>query len=291
MTEQLLDSKLKSLTLVCKKSKNYKKLSITFFTLIKNRVIEIGIKLGVKPVRNNISNTSHDFKIHDYITLINSIFLKSSGIVIFPEWICEGIHECEVLFLRNEGKLPYNHLKSIINLYYELRKLEVPNLHKQVNEDNLRQATQGGMFFSFASKSKQKNQDSHKLRPLILQKIREKEKELHQDLNSQFDPSKLESALYLKSFRKVLESKKNNKMVIQGALKDNISYQESLSELFGYIIIGVILTLLSVGLLILFEMSSFPMIAPFIDSWVVYLFIGIIVLIFLYIKFAKKGGI
>ena len=80
-------------------------------------------------------------------------------------------------------------------------------------------------------------------------------------------------------------------MVIQGALKDNISYQESLSELFGYIIIGVILTLLSVGLLILFEMSSFPIITPFIDSWVIYLFIGIIVLIFLYIKFAKKGGI
>ncbi len=290
MTEQLLDSKLKSLVLVCIKTKNYKKLSITFFTLIKNRVIEIGIKLGVKPIRRDLSNSSHNYKIYDYITLINSFFLKDLRIIIFPEWICEEIHECEVLFLRNEGKLPYNHLKSIINLYYELQKLAVPNLHKQVNEDDLRQSTQGGMFSFFTSKSGGKTQGSHKLRPLILQKIREKEKELHQDLNSQLqlDPAKLESALYLKSFRKVLENKKNNKIIIQGALKDNISYQSSLPEIFGYLIIGVILTLLSVGVIILFEMSSFQMIVPYIDSWVIYLFVGVIVLIFLYLKFVKK---
>ena len=291
MTEQLLDSKLKSLTLVCKESKNYKKLSIAYFILIKNRVIEIGIKLGVRPIKNTISSLSHDFKIHDYITLINSIFLKNSGTFIFPERISESIHECEVLFLRNKGKLPHEFLNSIINIYYELRKLTVPNLHRHVNEDDLRQATQGGMFSFFTSKSKQKNQDSHNLKPLILQRIREKEKELHQDLNSQLDPTKLESAIYLKSFRKILESRKNNKIIIQGALKDNISYQNSLSELFGYLIIGVMLTLLSVGLIILFEMSSVPMIVPYIDSWVVYLFVGVVVLIFLYIKFVKKEGI
>ena len=36
MTEQLLDSKLKSLALVCKENGNYRKLTIAYFILIKN---------------------------------------------------------------------------------------------------------------------------------------------------------------------------------------------------------------------------------------------------------------
>lgn len=288
MTEQLLDLKLKSLQHACKKNRNYKSLTIAFFTLIKNRIIEIGIKLGVRPIRSE-TNTTHNFKIHDYISLINSIFLKNLGVVIFPESICESLHDCEVIFLRNKGELPDEYLKSIITIYYELRKLEIPNLHRQVNEDDLSSVTQGGIFSFLSSRSGRKAQDSHKLKPLILQKIREKEKEFHQDLNSRIDPAKLESALYLKSLRKMLEQKKNNKIIIQGALKDNISYQQSLPVLFGYLIIGVIITLLSVGALILFEMSSFPIIIPYIDIWVVSLFVGIIVLILLYVKFMKKG--
>jgi len=293
MTGQLLDSKLQSLALVCNETKNYKKLSIAYFILLKNRVIEIGIKLGVKPIKSKLSNMSHDFKIHDYITLINSKFLKYLGIIIIPEWICEGIHESEVFFLQNEGRLPNNILKMVIEIYYALQKLTVPNLHKQVNEDDLRRTTQGGMFSFFSPNSKGRTQESNKYKTLILQKIREKEKDLHQDLNSQLqsDPSKLESALYLKSFKSALEGKKNNKIVIQGALKDNLSYQNSLPEIFGYLIIGVILTLLSVCVIILFEMSSIPMIATYIDSWIIYLSVGIILLIILYIKLTKKEGI
>ena len=285
MNEQLLDLNLKRLQLACKKNGNYKTLTIAFFTLIKNRIIEIGINLGVKPVGSDRSNT-----IYDYITLINSIFLKNLGVVIFPENMCESIQICEVIFLRNKGKLPDKNLKSIIDIYYELRKLEVPNLHRQVNEDDLSSVAQGNIFSLLTPRSKRNSQDSHKLKPLILQKIREKEKEFHQDLNSRIDPGKLESALYLKSLRKMLEHNKNSKIVIQGALKDNISYQKSLPGIFGYLIIGVIITLLSVGAIILFEMDSNPIIIPYIDSWVISLFVGIIVLFFLYVKFIKKGG-
>ncbi len=281
MSEQLTDLNLKRLQLACKKNGNYKMLTIAFFTLIKNRIIEIGINLGVKPDENGT--------IYDYITLINSIFLKSLGVVIFPEYMCENIQICEAIFLRNEGELPDKKLKSIIDIYYELRKLVVPNLHRQVNEDDLSSVAQGSIFSFLTPRSRRNSQDSHKLKPLILQKIREKEKEFHQDLNLRIDPGKLESALYLKSLRKTLEHKKNNKIVIQGALKDNISYQKSLPGIFGYLIIGVIITLLSVGATILFEMDSTPIIIPYIDSWVIFFFVGIIVLIFLYSKFIKKG--
>ncbi len=282
MSEQLLDLNLKRLQLACKKNGNYKTLTIAFFTLIKNRIIEIGIKLGVKPDESG--------RIYDYITLINSIFLKNLGVVIFPEYICENIQICEAIFFRNEGELPNKKLKSIIDIYYELRKLVVPNLHRQVNDDDLSSVAQGSIFSFLTPRSKRNSQDSHKLKPLILQKIREKEKEFHQDLNLRLDPSKLESALYLKSLRKMLEHKKNNKIIIQGALKDNILYQKSLPRIFGYLIIGVIITLLSVGALILFEMNSIPTLIPYIDSWVIFFFVGIIVLILLYAKFIKKGG-
>ncbi len=278
MNELLTDLKLKSLQLECKKNKNYKSLTIAFFTLIRNRLYEIGIKLGVKPI-DSMSN---------YITNINSIFLKNLGIVIFPENMCETIQVCEAIFLRNKGTLPHENLKLIIDIYYELRKLEVPNLHRQVNEDDLSSVAQGSIFSFLTSKSGRNSQDSNKLKPLILQKIKEKEKGFRMDLNSRLDPTKLESALYLRSLRRMLERKKNNKIIIQGALKNNISYQRSLHSLFGYLIIGVIITLLSVGAIILFEMNSIPIIIPYIDTWVIFLFVGIIVLILLYVKYIKK---
>ena len=283
MNNQILDIKLKNLITVCKQSSNYKKLSISINILTRNLIFEIAVNLGVKPIEES------PYKTMEFITLV---FMKSLKVSIFTQDQIDTVRECEILFLENKGLLPLRHIKAMFEIYYDLRELDYPNLHKPSNLESMEESVQGGIFSFLAPKSGAKSSASNKLRPLILQKIREQEKNIKKELNSHFTSTKFESALYLNSLSNSLGSKKGkNKITLQGSLKDSISYQRSIEGIFGYLIIGVIFTLLSVGVIILLEMSMLPAITQFVDLWVLSIFVSVIILFFVYFKFIKKGCI
>lgn len=281
MNEQILDLKLRSLINVCKETGNYKKISIAISILTRNLIFKIGINLGVKPIEESPYKT---------MEFINLVFIKNLKITIFTPDQIDTIRECEVLFLKNKGRLPSSHIKAMFEIYYKLRELEIPNLHKPSNIESMKEAAQGGIFSFLTSNSKKKSDNSNKLKPLILHKISEREKNLKDKLNSHFTASQFESALYLNSLRSSLNNKKS-KITVHGALKDNISYQKSIEGIFGYLILGILFTLLSVGVILLLEMNMIPTITRFIDFWVLFIFVSIAVLLLVYFKFIKKEGI
>ncbi len=153
MNNSVLDLKLKSLIHACKASGNFKKLSVVGFILTSNIIDAISIKLGMRP-----RHKKEQEKLFEYLYLVNGVFEKNLQITIFHSELIDSLKEVELLFLKSRGDLPYEYLKQLIALYYELRKFEVPNLHKgMIGEDFLGNSNMGTLnFFSRRSKSRKK---------------------------------------------------------------------------------------------------------------------------------------
>ncbi len=287
MNYTILDAKLKSLIHVCKETGNYKKLAVACFILTSNQVNEIGIRLGIRQ-RNKDSNES----IYQYLNIINSVFEKNLQIRIFKEEYLETIKKCESVFLKNRGNIPITYIKQMLGIYYEFRKLEIPNLYKELNSEEVI-LTSNLELYSFLAptagpkKKKQKN-NSTNLTPLILQKIRKQEIALQKDLEYKFDSQKLETAIYLSSLKNSLNNNHKKKVAFQGTLKDNLSYQGSLEDIFGYLILGVIILFSGLSISFLVHMSYVPSIVSYISSWIMFLFAGVIILIILYLKMFRR---
>ena len=147
MSYENQDIKLKNLIQVCKETKNFKKIAVVGFILLSNRLNEIGIKLNIRK-KNGES-------LVEYMERINHIFQKNLGIFIFKKCFIETLSECEPLFLGEQGNLPYEDIRTIYELYFELRRLDVPNLHRQIDENDLVGVSQYN-FQSFLSPTSKK---------------------------------------------------------------------------------------------------------------------------------------
>jgi hypothetical protein len=280
----VLDAKLKSLIQVCKETQNYKKLAVTSFVLTSNQVDEIGIKLGIRPRRKESGE-----KMHEYMAQVNSIFEMNLRIPIFKQNHIISIRESENLFLRNKGEIPFNSVKTMFHIYYELRKLEIPNLHKAINENEVLDAAQVGLFSFLSPAKSRKDKNSSKLKPLILQKIKERELFLKKELNYKLNGQKLETAIYLRMMRNSLNRKVKNKITFQGVLMDNLSYQNSKERLIEYFLLGIIGLFLILSVIIFIEMSYFPLVISNLNTWFIP-FVGcLIFLIIIYFKQFRKG--
>ncbi|MHA2290477.1 MAG: hypothetical protein ACXABG_16950 [Promethearchaeota archaeon] len=145
MKEQLLDLKLKRLIQLCKETQNYKKLAVVSFVLTSNAIDEIGIKLGMRPREKNANE-----KIFEYMELVNKIFSLNFRVKIFKPELVERLSQIEMLFLKKEGDLGLDYIKEVFDIYYELQKLEVPNLHENINSDIL-DRNRSISLFSFLS--------------------------------------------------------------------------------------------------------------------------------------------
>jgi len=284
MNYSVVDAKLKNLIQVCKETGNFKKLAVVSFILTSNKVDEIGIKLGIRQ-RNRLSGE----KLFEYMELINKIFENNLKISIFRKEHIEKIRECELLFLRNKGNIPYEYIKTMFHTYYELRKLEVPNLHKSLEHDEFLKSSQLGVISFLSPRRRQKQRGSGTLKPLIVQKINERQVDLQHSLQDRLDSQKLETAIYLRSIKDSLLHDKKGRITVQGALKDNLQYQGSIESIWVYLIIGLILLLGSLGIVILIELNLIHIFSSKLNSLVLYLFVGTALLIFIYIKYFRKA--
>ncbi len=282
MNYKLLDLKLKNLIQLCKENENYKKLSVVSFILTSNILNEIGLKLGIRP-RNLKSNE----KIYEYMKLIDKVLVGNLKLTLFHEDDMESIREIEILFLKKKGDMPFQYIKRMFSIYYELRKLEVPNLYESVNDDDFTATTNLKFFSSHSPKS---NDSSDRFKPLILHKIREKELILQKELKNGFNKDTFESAIYLKKFKDSFKNRGTNKIKLQGQLKDSISYQRSFDDIIGYEIIGISILFFMLGLIVVIETILFPNLMGAL-SFLILMFFGSGTLLFLsYWYYFKKEG-
>jgi len=275
MKEQLVDLKLKRLIQLCKETQNYKKLAVVSFVLTSNTVDEIGIKLGMRPREKNSGE-----KLFEYMELVNKIFNVNFSVNVFRLELIDVLKRIELLFLKKEGELRLEYVKEIFEIYYELRKLDVPNLHDNINSEIIDKNRTISMFSFLSGGQKAKRKNENLFNPILLHKFKEQEEALQYQLNKRFDKNTFEKILQLKTIRKGIEKKKGGKIVISGSLKDNISYKQSKEQVGQFLIIGIIILFAMVGSISLIEALMYGLLSVAISYNLLVCFGAIVVLYF-----------
>ena len=276
MSEQLLDLKLKRLIQLCKETGNYKKLAVVSFVLVSNAVDEIGIKLGMR-TREKGSGEN----IFEYMKLVNKIFALNFNVAVFKPEMIQNLSQIELLFLKRQGEINLEQVKGVIEAYYELRKLEVPNLHENINSEMLNRNRTVSMFSFLSGGQSKRRKSENALNPILMQRIKDEEKALQIQLDQQFDKNAFEKILHLKTVRKNLEQKSRGKIVISGALKDNISYRQSKDNIGQLMIFSLIILFAMIGAILLVESFMYGVLSMSISNTTLICFGVIIVLIFI----------
>jgi hypothetical protein len=276
VSEQLLDLKLKRLIQLCKETGNYKKLAVVSFVLISNAVDEIGIKLGMR-TREKVSGEN----IFEYMKLVNKIFALNFNVAVFKPEMITYLSQIELLFLKRQGDINLEQVKGVIEAYYELRKLEVPNLHENINSEMLNRNRTVSMFSFLSGGQSKRRKRENAFNPILMQRIKDEEKALQIQLDQQFDKNDFEKILHLKTVRKNLEQKSRGKIAISGALKDNISYRQSKENIGQLMIFSVIILFAMIGAILLVESFMYGVLSVSISNTTLICFVVIVVLIFI----------
>ena len=276
MSERLLDVKLKRLIQLCKETGNYKKLAVVSFVLVSNAVDEIGIKLGMR-TREKGSGEN----IFEYMKLANNIFTLNFNVSVFKPELIEKLSQIELLFLKRQGEINLEHVKSVFETYYELRKLEVPNLHENINSEVLNRNRTVSMLSFLSGGHSKRRKSENALNPMLMQRFKDEEKALQIQLEQKFDKNAFEKILHLKTVRKNLEQKSRGKIVISGALKDNISYRHSKENIGQLMIFSLIILFAMIGAVLLVESFMYGVLSMSISNTTLICFGVVAVLIFI----------
>ena len=279
----MLDLKLKRLIQLCKETNNHKKIAVVSFVLTSNIVDEIGIKLGMRSREKSAGE-----KIFEYMELVNKIFGVNFSVSVFRPELIEVLKRVELLFLKKEGEIRFEYTKEIFEVYYELRKLDVPNLHDSVNPEVVEKNRTISLFSFLSGGQSGKNKDQNRFNPILLQKFKEEEEALQYKLNDQFDKNSFERILQLKTIRKSIEKKKGGKIVISGSLKDNISYKQSKEQVGQFLVIGIMILFAMIGSVCLIEALMYGFLSVAISYNLLVCFGVIIVLYFVNKTYFKK---
>ena len=288
MKEPLIDLQLKHLTQLCIATQNYSKLGSVVSILISNRLDEIGIKLGIKPREKDNGES-----MAAYMEMINRILHNNFGLTLFSPTLHEKVRYNEVVITRRSKPLDCNHIeitRNLIQCYYELRKLDVPNLYQTISSEEIIEIPNVKVL-SFLSKGRAKEKNGMKgITPLVLQKIRDEERNAERQLQNHYDPELFERTLQLKTIRKSFQNQKSGKITIEGSLKDNINYMRTKERLMQYLLIGWILALCMLGAVVLTQSILFPATAFGVSPYLLVIFGACVLLILLYRYYSNSGG-
>ncbi len=285
MSIEVHDAKIKNLIQVCKETGNTKKLAVVSFILTSNKLDEIGIRFGLRHRNKNSGE-----KLFEYMEQINAFLEYNLKINVFKQEQIELLRNCELLFLKSKGDVPYEYIKKVFQIYYDLRKLKIPNLNKTMKSDEFLESSELGLFSFLSPKSRRRNKDTNKLKPLIVQKINEKQFSLQKELELEFNSQMFEKAIYLHTLKKSLENNRSNKIIFQGTLKQNLSYQRSIEDIFKYLLLGLIALVVSLGIIILIELTYYPAYNGALNGWSLFFFGVASIIIIAYLRCFKKEG-
>ena len=212
------------------------------------------------------------------MNVVNEIFDNNLQIQIFQEDIVETVKEVELLFLNNRGNLPLEYIKKIIGTYYELRKIKVPNVYKNLTGEGYYDDSNLHMLSTGIRSRKER---SSKFKPIILQKIGEQERMLQKKLNTQLVQGDFERVILLKKMKQGLDNERG--FAMQGTLKDSLNYQQNPSAIIKFMFIGVLLLSLFLSVIIITEIFLYPLTIPPLSNLLL-IFLGVVAVIILLYK-------
>ncbi len=284
MDIQLSDSKLKSLIRLCKATGNYKKLAVVGLILISNKVDEISAKLGIRARKK--SDHEHLF---EYIEFINQVFYKSLQVIVVTEDIVESLKTIELLFMKLRGDLPYDYIKELYEIYYEMRKIDVPNVYKSFEASDMHEYSDLNLFSYLTKKGKKKNIHQDRVKSLLFQQIAQKEKVLRNSMDDSFNKDAFEQTLQLNKLKSSLNSKSKGRISATGKLTSNIYYQISQQISLKYLLLGGMIVFILLDAVVIYESIMFPHLVSVLNIYLI-TFLGVTLLLFLiYRKLFKQG--
>jgi hypothetical protein len=249
---------------------------VVSFVLVSNAVDEIGINLGMR-TRERGSGES----IYEYMKLVNNIFSLNFNVSVFKPELIKKLSQTELLFLKRQGNINLEQVKGVFEAYYELQKLEVPNLHEKINSEALNRCRTVSMFSFLSGGQSKKQKSENALNPILMQRFKDEEKALQIQLEHKFDKNAFEKILHLKTVRNKLEQKSRGKIAISGALKDNISYRQSKENIGQFMIIGLIVLFAMIGVVVLVESFMYGVLSMSISNTTLICVGVIVILIFI----------
>ena len=288
MNYELIDVKLKTLIKVCKETQNYRKLAALSLVLVGNVLDEIGVKLGIRPRDKD----AHE-AIFQYMTLINSILHDNFKIILFQEDVIESVKTTELLFSKHRGNIPMEFISQMYKLYYDFRKLEIPNLFEKLDIKVIAQNSEmrAYSFLSGVQEPTKKKNSDQKLKEVILYGFKEQEIDMQKRLNESYNKEKFEKMITLKNAKVALQQHEGGKIVLRGRLKDNIIYQRSIPHIFGYLMVGLFVLFFVLGLAVAIQTIYHPKLTASMSIFSLTFFGTGFFFIMLYRQYFKKGGL
>ncbi len=183
--------------------------------------------------------------------------------------------------MKRKGDLNLDRVKGVIEAYYELQKLEVPNLHENINSEVLNRNRTVSMLSFLSGGQSKRRKSENTLNPILMQRFKDEEKALQIQLEKQFDTNAFEKILHLKTVRRKLEQKSKGKIVISGSLKDNISYRQSKESIGQLMIVGLITLFVMIGIVVLVESFMYGVLSMSVSNTTLICVGVIVVLIFI----------
>jgi hypothetical protein len=138
--------------------------------------------------------------------------------------------------------------------------LEIPNLFEKLDMEVIAQNSEMKTF-SFLSGNKvhsKKTLNHQKLKEVIMHGFQEQEGQLRKELNEEYDKGKFEKMIAFKNAKHAMQNYDGGKIMLKGKLKDNLIYQCTIPSIFGYLIIGLFLLFLILGVIVAIQTIYHP---------------------------------
>jgi len=234
MEYSIIDNKLEELIQACTKTKNYKKIAVVGLMLISNKTDEIGIKLGLKP-----RNKDDGELIYEYMKAINVFLETNLKFTLFEENLLNTTKRVEEDFKNNSEDISVKFVRPIFDVYYELRRVEVPNLYKSYNNLEMSRENNNLVYSILNSKfNVDKSDNTNKTKKLLMNRLESESKTLQSQLRRKYDKESFKKMLLLKSAQSSIE-KEQDKTEYEGILANNLNYQSSKPLLLGYLFLSI----------------------------------------------------
>ena len=272
------------------KNHDYLSLYKLYLDLIKERILEIGIRLGITP-------PDKKKKIYEFMFVIDSFIYKNTDqkLKLFKKHI-ETVKSFfklykRIKYFKESIEINKKDIEPLVEEYYILKSFDLPNVYSEIEQHKggfMETYQAFGSFFGKKSGKKDSKEMEEVIRNFIDMKIENESKNALDDYDKNkisfgkcFE--KIASFNAIKSFVPEIE-KKNKRVELKGRICDNFNYQVFSNQLYGFVILAIAIAA---------GVSTFPLILlsyitpPVSVSVSPYIFLGMVILfvsIFIYYK-------
>ena len=241
------DEKLRRFIRACKGSGNFKKLAAVLMRLMRDQGAHLGGRLGLRPPKDGSE------ALFNYLSLINEFVKKNFAIPLFTGELLTAVRRVEMYYERKGGDLSQFQLVPFLECYYELRKINVPDVSSE--SKLLMNDSQGelGALSAVALGSTMKRRRASQVdgvKMILAHRLRDRERQYQRDLEKDFSKQGFQAYVKSRLVRKSLAKQGSGKTIVKGKLKDHLSYQQDLSKLVSFSFLGIIVLLLGFGIVL-----------------------------------------